>query len=78
MVKMKITQASIKGTYMIMLSCIWLFVTPWTIARQAPLSMGFSGQEYWVAMPFSKGSSQPRDQIHVSYVSCIGKQVLYH
>ena len=28
-------------------SSIWLFVTPWTIARQAPLSMGFSRQKYW-------------------------------
>ena len=28
-------------------SCVWLFVTPWTVARQAPLSMGFSRQEYW-------------------------------
>ena len=30
-----------------LLSCAWLFVTLWTIARQAPLSMGFSRQEYW-------------------------------
>ena len=30
---------------MCVLSCIQLFVTPWTIARQAPLSMGFSWQE---------------------------------
>ena len=29
------------------LSPVWLFVTPWTIACQAPLSMGFSWQEYW-------------------------------
>ena len=28
-------------------SCVQLFATPWTIARQAPLSMGFSRQEYW-------------------------------
>ena len=32
----------------------------------------------WVAMPSSRGSSLPRDQTHVSYVSCIGSQVLYH
>ena len=31
----------------------------------------------WVAMPSSRGSSQPRDQTHVSYVSCIGRRVLY-
>ena len=29
-----------------MLSCVWLFVTPWTVAQQAPLSMGFSRQAY--------------------------------
>ena len=28
-------------------SCVWLFVTLWTIACQAPLSMGISGQKYW-------------------------------
>ena len=28
-------------------SCVCLFVTPWTVASQAPLSMGFSRQEYW-------------------------------
>ena len=28
-------------------SCVQLFVTPWTVARQTPLSMGFSQQEYW-------------------------------
>ena len=27
--------------------CVWLFATPWTVAHQAVLSMGFSGQEYW-------------------------------
>ena len=30
----------------------------------------------WVAMPSSRGSSQPRDQTCVSYISCIGRQVL--
>ena len=32
----------------------------------------------WVAVPSSRGSSQPRDRTHVSYVSCIGRWVLYH
>ena len=32
----------------------------------------------WVAMPSSRGSSQPRDQSCVSYVPCIGRWVLYH
>ena len=33
------------------LSCVWLFATPWTAAHQAPLSMGFSRQEYWSGVP---------------------------
>ena len=38
------------------LSRVWLFSTPWTVAHKAPLSMGFSRQEYWsgVPMPFPK------------------------
>ena len=30
-----------------LLSCVQLFATPWSVACQAPLSMGFSRQEYW-------------------------------
>ena len=33
------------------LSCIQLLATPWTAASQAPLSMGFSKQEYWSGVP---------------------------
>ena len=32
-------------------SCVWLFATLWTVACQVPLSMGFSGQEYWSGLP---------------------------
>ena len=32
-------------------SHVQLFVTPWTVAHQAPLSMGFSRQEYWSGLP---------------------------
>ena len=32
-------------------SCIQLFATPWTIAHQAPLSTGFSRQDYWSELP---------------------------
>ena len=39
------------------LSCVQLFVTPWTAACQAPLSMGFSRQEYWTGVPLSKVQS---------------------
>ena len=40
-----------------MLSYVQLLATLWTVARQAPLSMGFSRQEYWVAISLSGGSS---------------------
>ena len=62
------------------LGCVRLFVTPRTIARQAPLSMGFSRQEYWSGLPFPPPgeSFQPRDQTLNSYASCIGRWVLYH
>ena len=33
-------------------SRVQLFATSWTVARQAPLSMGFSRQEYWSGLPF--------------------------
>ena len=66
--------------------------TPWTVAHQSPLSMGFSRQVYfldspgngkWVAISTSKVSSQPRDRTHlltttISEVSCIGRRVLCH
>ena len=35
-----------------LLSCVWLFATPWTVAYQAPRFMEFSRQEYWSGLPF--------------------------
>ena len=45
------------------------FVTPWTLACQASLSMGFHRQEYWNGLPFPSpgGSSRPRDQTCISW-----------
>ena len=48
------------------------FLSPWSVAHQAPLSMGFSKQES------SRESAWPRDWTHISCVSCIGSQILYH
>ena len=31
---------------------LWLFMIPWSVAYQAPQSMGFSKQEYWSGLPF--------------------------
>ena len=68
--------------YKIVFNHVWLFATPWTVAHQAPLSVGFFRQEYWsgLTFPFSRGSSQPVfpwDWAHVSCVSCIGRWILY-
>ena len=41
------------------LSCVQLFATPWTAAYQAPLSMGFSRQEYWSGLPFPSPGHLP-------------------
>ena len=62
------------------LSHAWLFVIPWTVAHEVPLSMGILQARIleWVAMPSSRGSSQPRGWTHISYDSSIGRQVLHH
>ena len=41
------------------LSRVRLFVTPWTVAHQAPPSMGFSRQEYWSGLPFPSPGDLP-------------------
>ena len=40
-------------------SHVQLFVTPWTVACQAPPSMGFSRQEYWSGLPFPSPGGLP-------------------
>ena len=41
------------------LSHVWLFATPWTVAYQAPPSMGLSRQEYWSGLPFPSPGDLP-------------------
>ena len=41
------------------LSRVGLFATPWTVAYQAPLSMGFSRQECWSGLPFPSPGDLP-------------------
>ena len=48
------------SVYALSLICIRLFVTSWAVARQAPLSMEFSRQEYWSGLPFPS----PGDLLH--------------
>ena len=51
-------------------SCL-ILCDAWTVACQAPLSMGILQARIleWVAMPFSRGSSQPRDRTQVSRIA---------
>ena len=42
-----------------LLSCVRLFATPWTVTHQAHLSMEFSWQEYWSALPFPSAGDLP-------------------
>ena len=63
------------------LSHIQLFVTPWTKARQTPLSLGFSRQEYWSWLPFpSPGDlSDPGMEPPASMTpALIGRWILYY
>ena len=59
--------------YVCMLCHVWLFAIPWTVACQAPLSTGFSSQEYWSGLPFPPG-----DLPDLSCIFCFGRWILYH
>ena len=48
-----------------MLSRVQLLVTPWTVARQAPLSTGFSRQEYWSGLPCPPPGDLPNPGIEL-------------
>ena len=45
------------------LNYVQLSATPWTVACQAPLSMGFSRQKYWSGLPFSLLGDLPNPEI---------------
>ena len=82
--KIKVSNAALLRIPIKGLSCCCLvtklcltLMTLWTVARQAPSVHGISQARIleWVAISFSRGSSWPRDQTHVS---CIGRGILYH
>ena len=58
-----------------LLSRVRLFVTPWTVAYQATLSMGFSRQEYWNGLPFPSPGDLPDPGIESGVPHC--RQKLY-
>ena len=55
----KMWQECIEVSKVKSLNHVQLFVTPWTVACQAPLSMGFSRQEYWSELPFPSPGDLP-------------------
>ena len=61
-----------------MLSHVWLFVTPWTVAHQVPLSVEFSRQEYWSRLPFPSPGDLPNSEVACPCISCIGRWVFNH
>ena len=48
------------------------FVTPWTVACQAPLSMGFPRHEYWTGLPFSSPGDFPHLGIKPTSYALVG------
>ena len=51
-------------------------VTPWTVAHQAPQSMGFSRQEYWSGLPFLLQGIFSTQGLNLGFLNC--RQILYH
>ena len=52
-------------------SCVRVFAAPWTVAHQAPLSMGFSKQEYWSGLPFPPPGDLPKPGIKPTSLSLL-------
>ena len=62
-----------------MLSHVWFFVTPWTVAHQASLSMEYSRQEYWSGLPFPSPGDLPHPGIKHQKKNLLHcRQILYH
>ena len=69
-----------------MLTCVWLFETPWTVEK-FPQEKFLPGSSFhwifqavleWVAIFSSRGSSRPRNPIRIACVSCIGRWIPSH
>ena len=60
------------------LGCVWLFVTPWTIARLAPVSVGLTRQEYRSGLPFPFPGNQvePGIKPRLVRINCIAQRTL--
>ena len=65
--------SSVHYLAMHVLSQVQSFVTPWTIAHQAPLSMGFARQEYWSRSPFPPPGDLPNPGIKGASAALAGE-----
>ena len=61
---------------MCLVSATFDFAIPWTVACQAPLSMGFSRQEYWRGLPGPSAGDLPHLGLNPGLLHC--RQILYH
>ena len=59
----------------LMLSCFWLFPSPWTVSCQAHRSMGFSRHEYWTRLPISSPGDLPNAGIKPASLDLLHWQV---
>ena len=63
------------GCMLICFSHVQLCATLWTIAHQAPLSMGFSRKEYWSGLPHSPPGNLPNPGIEPTSLGLLHRQV---
>ena len=65
---------------MLVISRVRYFATAWSVACQAPLSLGFARQEYWSGLPFSAPEDLPDTgtEPHVPCDSCTVRWILCH
>ena len=66
----------VKWSEVKLLSCVWLFATPWTVAYQAPPSLGFSRLKYWSGLHFFLQEIFPTQGLNPGLPHC--RHTLYH
>ena len=62
-------------THACVLSCVQFFMTPWTVAHQAPLSMGFPMQQYFNGLPFSPPGNLPDQESNLCLLHAQAKSL---